>query len=460
MASIVKRSFAGLYASFFLLWSILLPVTAHAATYSAASNLSGRAWAVPMTGTGIAGNPIVASAATMLGRMSPWINGLMLGTAVFKFILETKDGKQVAIVPRGLQQPVESWPNGVPPSTTPYGFVSGGFYADSALGACQLNAATFQDSTTERCPGASPYTSADQKVCYQQMKVRTNSYCGGNWSSPIAKGCPSGYSLASDGSACNLANASQVKYPPDNIPSFMPSPDGTTLIPDPRDPDAAPAHPTIEEIINTPGNYDNDPYGNPASHQIKPSSEGYTIDQRVQTTNNNQTTTTINNISINNAGQITNIFTTTVPGSIQQASPTATPVSGSSNIQFPTDYNREVTQQAVKQTLDDIKTGQGAETAPEFSQEVDTKKQEMKDAIKEQLDPIPNEFNSDKSKWFSWVWTPPVGSCSPLTSTIHGQSVVWNICPYVEKIRDVIGFLMAIGGAWLVYNQMFRRDEA
>jgi len=268
--------------------------------------------------------------------------------------------------------------------------------------------------------------------------------------------CPTGYTLSQG--YCTVIDPWSVKWPADSIPTYVPTADGTGLMPDPRDPDPIPATPTPSEIQNPSQNYQQDPYGNPTSTTITPQpGGGYKVDQRVQTTVNNQTSTTINNITINNYGIVTDLGSRTVQGPIGTATPTGTV---SNNIEFPTDYNKEATQQAVKSKLDEIQAGTGAETHPNFSQELEQKKMDMNQPIKDKLDAVPGEYAADKGNWFSWVWTPPVGSCSPWTSTIHGQDVLWDICPYVAKVRDVIGFLLAIFGGWVVYNQMFKREES
>lgn len=131
--------------------------------------------------------------------------------------------------------------------------------------------------------------------------------------------------------------------------------------------------------------------------------------------------------------------------------------------EFPDDYNREATQaEILKAQQEALKVIRGDE-APEpneWESDVQQKKDEMEQRIKQEIDKIPGEFSGSKGNWFSWVWTPPIGACSPITGSIHGQTVNWNICPTVEKIREIIGWLMAVGGAWMIYNEMFRREEA
>jgi len=374
-------------------------------------------------------------------------------------LLELKNGQNVAVTSRGAPNNYNTglWENGSPklvvPKTQQWTSLS---WASDPVHSTQDAACAYF------CTAHTSYTN-----CHAGSTLTAcagTNFNGTQFTSLEAlktvQAFPSGYGSTTNG--CALSDRDSVKWPSDSIPTFTPKLDASGIELHPQDPDLAGATPTVSEIQNPNRDYSTDPYGNPTSTTFTPKpGGGYSIDQRVQTTNNNQTTTTINNITINNAGQVTNIYTTTVPGGIELASPTATPVSsGSSPIQFPTDYNRETTQQAVKSKLDDIQAGTGAPDNPDFQAQLEQKKTDMNQEITEKLEAVPGQYSGDKGSWFSWVWTPPVGNCSPWISTIHGQSVSWDVCPYVEKVRDVIGFLLALFGGWSVYNEMFRRNES
>jgi len=465
MDSIAKRLTAALTATLFALWSVLFPVSVHAATYNAASNLTGKQWYVPAQSTGVAGNAVVATAATMLGRANPWVAAITLGTPIMQYLLERRGGGKVVVAPRNAVQPINGsgWSNGVPAGSVPPAVV---VTADWTSGTFPDASSACNAACSNQRAAVSPAGSACQSIistsqgCFGSTLRQPSGETVAGWSSTV--GCPVGYAL--DGNSnCVLTDPWTAKWPSDGVGTWTPKQDGTGLEPHPQDPDPVYNAPSAQEIQNPAYNYSPDEFGNPHSTTIQPQSGGgFKLDQRVQTTTNNQTTTTINNITVNNAGNVINISTTTVPGTIDQASPTAAPVSsgGGVSVNFPTDYNRESTQQSIQQKLEDIKQGTGAADQPNYSTDTDAKKQAMNDEIKQKTDAIPGEFAGDKSNWFSWVWTPPVGQCSPWTNTIHGQTVTWDVCPYVAKIRDVIGFLMAVGGAWIVYNQMFRREES
>ena len=151
------------------------------------------------------------------------------------------------------------------------------------------------------------------------------------------------------------------------------------------------------------------------------------------------TSTTVNNVT-----NVTTITTTT------DNQPANSPASGPT-VPFPTDYNREVTQQKIL-------SGSDAGALPP-DQKVLVKT--ATDAADAQLAPkftdLTSQQTTDKSSWFSWVWTPPVGSCSPYTGTVHGFAIAWDICPWVNNIRDALGWLFALFGCWNIYGLIFQR---
>jgi hypothetical protein len=144
--------------------------------------------------------------------------------------------------------------------------------------------------------------------------------------------------------------------------------------------------------------------------------------------------------------------------STETISPSPTITAPGEPIEIPDDYNREETQQKI---LTEI-TAESV-TVPE-TPNVAEKMKETDDGIKEQFDALPSAQQTDKSNWFSWVWTPPVGICqaSP-TATVRGMAInfdggsLW--CDWVNKIRELMGFVFALFGAWFIYNLIFQRNE-
>jgi hypothetical protein len=154
----------------------------------------------------------------------------------------------------------------------------------------------------------------------------------------------------------------------------------------------------------------------------------------------------------NNTTNVTNTTTTTI------VNPTVVP-KPAEKVDLPTDYNREVTQKAILQQLD----GSTITVADPANQEDRTKTETAKTdkSLADKFSALPGEIATDKANWFSWVWTPPIGTCSSsmFTGTVRGYVVNWDICPWVDKIREVIGWLFALFAAMNIYSNLFRKES-
>ncbi len=503
-----RRVSSFVLALVFAIWSVLVPVSVSAAVFNASSNLTGRAWYVPAAGTGLAGNAVVATAATLLGRANPWVAALTIGTPIMQILLESKSGGNVAVVAKDSLQPTPpGWADSEHPpataATTGTGTVPASAsyspnvtygqintcglamgcteYATVAAARAAMLAAYPSCSTYSEEPAfagavmsnGSDYTWAGftGSGCVLSSTYKTIRYharcasgvlqgspgaytCSGPAYSCPTGGtlsgsncvdvpqCPAGYSNVSG--TCTLTDGAAVKWPSDGKATLRL--DGLGIGLHPRDPDLLPGTLTPADVLNPARDYSPDPYNQPASSSITPNADGgYTWNQSVQTTNNMQTYTTNNQITVNNLGEVTHAVTNTVAGGIAQGGTTpAQP--------FPDDYNREVTQAKIL-------TGEGAMDAPDYAAQLAAKTATEEGKLTDKLNTYPGEFASDKTKWFSWVWTPPVGTCAPITGEVRGQQVSWDFCPYVAKIRDVMGYLFAIFGAWSVYNELFRKES-
>lgn len=511
----IARVRCGLLAAIFAVWSVLAPLNAAAATYSAVQNLRGATWIVPWTGSVLAGNPYGIAVASALGKANPWMTALTVGTVIAKVYLELANSQQVAlrtqngplVLPPGWTENPADLSAPIPPATAASsggttqaatvgvgpalwtvqklngstGAIVGSFGPDSAsvVGqqGCSYRAGTLAppqtgtytgwnatyyraDCTfsswgagntgggmTQSCSGAGSTVNGTMgsMTCSQAKSCPVGfTLSGSTCTSGVT--CPAGYSLV--GAACNLTDASLVKRPDTGQSTLKVV--GNTIVPDPSQSasDAALGAPTQADLQNAGNGITKDTYGNPTMTNISPSSGGYQLNQQVQTTQNNQTYTTQNTITVNNAGTVTEAYSHTYAGSIKDVG-TTNPAA----VQFPDDYNRELTQNKIL-------TGEGAVDDPGMSADAESRRVAMQAQIESKIGEVPGQFGTDKSQWFSWVWTPPLSSCVPWESVIHGQPVVWNLCPYINALRDAMGWLFAIGGAWVTYNQMFRRDES
>lgn len=133
--------------------------------------------------------------------------------------------------------------------------------------------------------------------------------------------------------------------------------------------------------------------------------------------------------------------------------PAPAPGAPTSPTDFPDDYNREVTQQKILEEL----AAEGAPDFPDLGTAATEAIDKNKDDLTQIFDALPNEYATAKESWFSWVWTPPIGECTPSTGTVRGLSMTLDICPTVSNIRDVLGWLFALFGGWQIYGEIFRR---
>lgn len=156
------------------------------------------------------------------------------------------------------------------------------------------------------------------------------------------------------------------------------------------------------------------------------------------------TTTTTNNVT-----NVTNVVTNNINNPAPEEKP---------DFEFPTDYNREATQKKILEQLD----GSMISEVPADQEERQKREIDAVDtSLDEEFKKIPSAFQPDKDNWFSWVWSPPVGQCEPsmFSGFVSGIPVQLDICTWIDRIREVIGFIFAIFGAISIYTNLFRRAD-
>lgn len=282
----------------------------------------------------------------------------------------------------------------------------------------------------------------------------------------VTNACATGYHMS--GSNCVPDNPSNVPKlpspPPYDDPGFIPwlndwqgnSPrNGPDLAQDASDRGYPPELTASPDVSGQPGT---GPTVTTTEERPKPdgSTDHVTRDTTTTVTpniTNNQTTnvtvtytsntTTTTNVTNNTTGTTTTTTETTTDPGARPEPP---------RLEIPNDYNKEVTQQQVLKEL----AGDAAPPAPpDQGQLVENAKTQAKtdlDALRTAAETL------DKDPWFSWVWTPPTGSCSAFAGEVHGFQISWDFCPTVENIREVLGWLFAIFAAIEIYGQLFRRE--
>jgi len=414
------------------LTSILAPGRAYALAFGNVQSLG--------TIAGLSGTGIVTRGASLV--LGPWgaLAGLAVGSYLSGFYLTGSNGDTVNVLPAGVATTVmtsnASNVAGVDPVTL-YGHADLGWF--SSLSAACTAGCTFQHlwaSPTSQCTG---YTSGN---CYGTLaNGQTNAQY---WAAEQKQGCIDPLMSVYPDGKCHFTATSGSQ------PGQLPQTEGYKY------PVMVGAQPLLQDMPTAaakpltqdkPIRVSTNPQ---QTVEIRPMSDG-----GIQTTRRTfdpaTQTTTIETVRTDSTGKVISNATSEAGGDVTGSS------SSGFSIDLPTDYNREPTQQQAVQKLDDIKTGAGAMDEPNY--DVDGKTTAKTKVITDKLDALPSQYAGDKGNWFSWVWTPPVGQCQPWTSVVHGRTVSWNVCPYVDKIRDVIGYLLAVSTAVVVYGQLFRRED-
>lgn len=433
-----RRVFSILLALWIAVVSILTPGRVLAQAQLALVSSAGVLTSVSSAG-------VVARGASLL-TASPWGTLLAVGSLVAGLYFTSSAGDTVNVLPKSKAAALTAdlATTAALPATAAYRYMLTAApctEASSYAAACSAYAGCgLPTSTTKSCGSAT----VSGTTCVQPVGIYPNGSCPhATWNLPMSKFCPSGYSdtgvecikTASSGSvAGQLPQTEGYKYP-DMIA-------GQPVL---RDMPTSAAKPIVQDkSIAVAGNPNQ-------TVQVSPMGDGGVQITR-RTFNPDTQTTKIETIQIDSAGKVTANSDVDVAGNVIGAS------SSTMTIEFPTDYNRESTQQQAVEKLEEIKSGASAPDAPDY--EVEAKSAEMKDDLQQKAEAIPGQVAGDKFLWFSWVWTPPIGNCVPWSNTVHGQSVTFDICPYVDKVRSAIGYLLAVLSGAAVYSQLFRRDES
>lgn len=351
-------------------------------------------------------------------------------------------------------------------STNGLGYVVGA----SAVGACNSFVAMWNIQ----------YPAANGQLAYDSVSPTTCNYHfvqSGQSSARSAftqQVCPLGYTVVS--TSCTLSSPALVPFPVEVQPTARPTP-GTSpaLLPVPGSkPLPAVNFPGagIQQGINEnnmPMNISVNPLPLPNGQtgtQTKYTSE--VLDPVTGVTNTKTTS-----VKTDENGIVTEITVSVLP---QSMSGTQTSGSPSAAINFPTDYNREITQAQVKANLDvmkadgaEVKTNThdiassldgstyvmpvAAATTPKQDAAAESKK------LTDELDKSVEAYNNFKLlDWSTWIPTLPAAGCSPFTGNVSGRQVSFDICPKIALLNELLGWLLAVWSAWSIVSLLFRKD--
>lgn len=266
-------------------------------------------------------------------------------------------------------------------------------------------------------------------------------------------GCPAGYTL--NGSNCTQTiPAGPATKPADGHCTILRT--GNAFISDPYDPDCNGPSPGDGSTVTISGDSSSviatRPDGSSIHVNLQPDGSSVIVDTRPDSTG---TKTQVSMVNISSPDPTTGEATVTGKtkaiyegtGAFQSATPTQ-------NVTFDkSGLSTESTSQGIKGTLDDISTkldsvtGSVPGAAPSaadrgWGADLDkTKDGSMFDGIKTTL----------STGWgFDTLFTASV--CSPITGNVHGASMSLDICPAVDSIRMLLGFVIYAITLFLVFR--------
>lgn len=435
-----------------LLAVVLLPIfciqPAYAITINTAQ-INGKYYGL----TGALNNPAVGVAVDMgtalITKANPWITGIGLGFSIYKIAEELFPGQVVAFRPGLVSESVPSWPNNQPPSSYAATAPNDGYqyliqYESTSVPRLSTPEAALLDYYSRR---STPCSAGTKSTAIPAAWINTVATAGGcssaqlplsSWAAPLT--CQSGYTLS--GSTCNLTNASLVKYPSDGIPTYI-SDGAGHFIPDPRDPDIPSS--SLSGLNGQPSVTQSTGGG----QQTSTTSVGSDGSISHSTTNNyydstdNQYHSYTQNTTINNSGAVTGFSTTN--NIVQAQNGQYTPVTPSAqNINFPTDYNREATQQQIKAQGDDVAADRTAANATKAALNLPTAPTYAQADLH-----IPNQsaFQVAPTDAFGQLFPHNGGSCVTLPVDLpYLHTLNIDPCPIVTAARPIIDWAIVVLG--------------
>jgi len=284
--------------------------------------------------------------------------------------------------------------------------------------------------------------------------------------------CPAGYSLVTG--FCNLTTPSLVPLPSTESPTMRPT-EGASPVLSPV-PGSSPA--LIPTGVQTGVNPQNQPASKAVAPKPLPNGKtGSTITTATQLTDLNGATYTKKTvISTDENGVITDIVTSVLPTDLAGAVQTGANPSAGGAISFPTDYNREVTQQTmnarqveelaeqkkVVENTQSIKEDMDADAyvLPAAEPKTPTEQAALENKkITDALDASGLDYQNFKLlDWSTWIPQLPAVGCSPFTGNVLGRPVSIDICPKIALLNELLGWLLSLWAAWSIISLMFRKD--
>jgi len=275
------------------------------------------------------------------------------------------------------------------------------------------------------------------------------------------KTCDTGYTIAgtAPSQTCNLSDTTAVIKPKKGVQEIIRKDDNTFQ----TDPQINPSDVLPSSIVNVTSDTVETHDATGASSKVKLNSDG-TSEVTLKTPNTDGTTT-INKTTFSAPDSSTGESAVTgTSKSIVQGTGTEETTDPATGLDI-SSLNKEATQQQIKDKLTSIES-QLKCTGPDCEQpanEHTTQKADVDAEIKKVTDKLAEygeggETIEDTYGWSDWVPEFPTSSCTPITGNIRGESVSWDLCPYIGKLNELIGWLMSVFGAWTITGIFFKRS--
>lgn len=271
-------------------------------------------------------------------------------------------------------------------------------------------------------------------------------------------GCKAGYTLS--GGLCNLTNAGLVPLPVTESPTMRPSAGANPVLA--QVPGSAAA--TVPTAVQSGVNAQNQPMSISVNPLPLPNGQtGTTTKFATQTADaNGVTMTKTSTVTTDENGVITGVVTTLLPTDLAGAVQTGASTGGvSAPVTFPTDYNREATQQEIlaKQSLIESEAKTYQEGVKTDRDAAAVTAATLAETLKVGGPPPPIPPPADVSHWglptlsmfqsFDLGLTDkiPAGTgCSGIPVTILGQTTSLDPCPVVEGVKPLINWMIIFLG--------------
>ncbi len=270
--------------------------------------------------------------------------------------------------------------------------------------------------------------------------------------------CPTGYTAS--GGNCAVSTPTAVIKPVMGIQQIVRTGNNFAV-----DPQINPTDKLPTSVLNTTTNSVtvNDSAGNSTTVTLATDGTATITQNKAQVDGTSQQT--IVKMSSPNATtgntEVTGVTQQTVAGTGTLAG--TTPVSGGSGPTLDiSSLNKEATQQAISTKLSDIKDALNCVDCTVLPDDSEINKQKVLDETAKSTgvftDAVSDMAGFHNLGWSTWVPSFPSSNCIPYQFSLMGHSITWDYCPYIAKLNELMGWLLALWTAHTISGLFFKKD--